>query len=99
MGDRRVRTRLSRNGSATSMLNALQFWCRGRWPQGSIHIRHAAIALAIIVSTDAETHRAAPAFALVDRSLLRVRPSGGSSDSWVESSVISPLIFRDSWLI
>lgn len=56
---------LSRNGSATSMLSALQFWCRGRWPQRAIHIRHAAIALAIIVSTDAETHRAAPASALV----------------------------------
>ena len=68
-------------------------------PHRSIHIRHAAIALAIIVSTDAETHRAAPAFALVDRSLLRARPSGGTSDSWVESSVISPLIFRDTWLI
>ena len=47
----------------------------------------------------AETHRAAPAFALVDRSMLRVRQSGGSSDSWVESSVISLLIFRDTWLI
>lgn len=47
----------------------------------------------------AETHRAVPAFALVDRSLLRARPSGGSSDSWVEPSVISRLIFRDTWLI